>query len=177
MKLPIDVATRVSARLSRLIESMVNDPDREEPPTLDAVRSALERGGSAHSAQVAMHPQERDSTLAEVNSLIEEYGGEALAHYFIAAKASEGLSRIIETAAADRNLPRAPTLARVRQAMVEGLTARLAGVPEGLRQDIFLPFFTTKKKGTGVGLSLARQVVLAHRGAISIAASPTNTIL
>jgi signal transduction histidine kinase len=44
-----------------------------------------------------------------------------------------------------------------------------AGVPEGLRQDIFLPFFTTKPKGTGVGLSLARQVVLAHRGSISVA--------
>ena len=43
------------------------------------------------------------------------------------------------------------------------------GVPDGLRQDIFLPFFTTKAKGTGVGLSLARQVVLAHRGSISIA--------
>ena len=43
------------------------------------------------------------------------------------------------------------------------------GVPEALRQDIFLPFFTTKAKGTGVGLSLARQVVLAHRGSISIA--------
>lgn len=42
------------------------------------------------------------------------------------------------------------------------------GVPEGLKQDIFLPFFTTKAKGTGVGLSLARQVVLAHRGSISI---------
>ena len=42
------------------------------------------------------------------------------------------------------------------------------GVPEGLRQDIFLPFFTTKAEGTGVGLSLARQVVLAHRGAISV---------
>jgi nitrogen fixation/metabolism regulation signal transduction histidine kinase len=42
------------------------------------------------------------------------------------------------------------------------------GVPEGLRQDIFLPFFTTKADGTGVGLSLARQVVLAHRGAISV---------
>jgi hypothetical protein len=127
MKLPIDVATRVSAKLSRLIESMVNDPDRDEPPTLDEVRKALERSGSAHPAQVAMHPQDRSSALAEVNDLIEEYGGEALAHYFIAAKASEGLSRIIETAAADRNLPRAPTLARVRQAMVEGLTARLAG--------------------------------------------------
>src|SRR4051812_9364703 len=44
-----------------------------------------------------------------------------------------------------------------------------AGVPEALRQDIFLPFFTTRQEGTGVGLSLARQVVLAHRGAISVA--------
>ena len=44
-----------------------------------------------------------------------------------------------------------------------------AGVPEQLRQDVFLPFFTTKAKGTGVGLSLARQVVLAHRGSIGLA--------
>jgi signal transduction histidine kinase len=42
------------------------------------------------------------------------------------------------------------------------------GVPDGLRQDIFLPFFTTRQEGTGVGLSLARQVVLAHRGSISV---------
>jgi nitrogen fixation/metabolism regulation signal transduction histidine kinase len=42
------------------------------------------------------------------------------------------------------------------------------GVPEALRQDVFLPFFTTKAKGTGVGLSLARQVVLAHRGSIGL---------
>jgi nitrogen fixation/metabolism regulation signal transduction histidine kinase len=42
------------------------------------------------------------------------------------------------------------------------------GVPEGLRADVFLPFFTTKASGTGVGLSLARQVVLAHRGSIAV---------
>jgi len=42
------------------------------------------------------------------------------------------------------------------------------GVPESLRQDIFLPFFTTRMEGTGVGLSLARQVVLAHKGSISV---------
>jgi len=46
------------------------------------------------------------------------------------------------------------------------------GVPEGLRQDVFLPFFTTKAKGTGVGLSLARQIVLAHRGSIAVADAP-----
>lgn len=42
------------------------------------------------------------------------------------------------------------------------------GVPETLQQDIFLPFFTTKATGTGVGLSLARQVVLAHGGSITL---------
>lgn len=45
------------------------------------------------------------------------------------------------------------------------------GVPEALRQEVFLPFFTTKAKGTGVGLSLARQVVLAHGGSITLAES------
>jgi signal transduction histidine kinase len=51
------------------------------------------------------------------------------------------------------------------------------GVPESLRQDVFLPFFTTKAKGTGVGLSLARQVVLAHRGSIGLAESPSGGAL
>jgi two-component system, NtrC family, nitrogen regulation sensor histidine kinase NtrY len=47
-----------------------------------------------------------------------------------------------------------------------------AGVPDSLRQDVFLPFFTTKSQGTGVGLSLARQVVLAHRGSIAVQDAP-----
>lgn len=127
MKLPIDIATRVSAELSAFFETLVNDPDREEPPTLEDAHHALLEGGSGKAAERVMHPQDRDSALAEIDGLIEEYGGEMLAYHFVAAKASEGLSRIIETAAADRNLPRAPTLGRVRQAMMAGLTARLAG--------------------------------------------------
>jgi signal transduction histidine kinase len=45
------------------------------------------------------------------------------------------------------------------------------GVPESVRQDVFLPFFTTKAAGTGVGLSLARQIVLAHKGSIVLGES------
>ncbi|MBN8811190.1 MULTISPECIES: PAS domain-containing sensor histidine kinase [unclassified Sphingomonas] len=46
------------------------------------------------------------------------------------------------------------------------------GVPEGLRQDVFLPFFTTRATGTGVGLNLARQIVVAHGGSIAITDAP-----
>lgn len=46
------------------------------------------------------------------------------------------------------------------------------GIAEELRQDIFLPFFSTKKEGTGVGLSLARQIALAHDGALTCEAAP-----
>jgi nitrogen fixation/metabolism regulation signal transduction histidine kinase len=41
------------------------------------------------------------------------------------------------------------------------------GIPPDRREDIFLPFYTTHKGGSGVGLSFARQVALAHGGSIS----------
>ena len=40
------------------------------------------------------------------------------------------------------------------------------GIPPAVLADLFLPFFTTKAEGTGIGLSLARQIVLAHNGTI-----------
>lgn len=125
MRISIDVATRVSPQLSAFIDKVVNNPDLEDPPTLQVVRSLLLKNARVGGAR--MHPQERTSALAEIESLIEEYGGEALAIDFVAAKASEGLSRIIETAMNDVRLARRPTLGAVRQAMAEGLTARLVG--------------------------------------------------
>jgi signal transduction histidine kinase len=48
------------------------------------------------------------------------------------------------------------------------------GIDEAMRLDIFLPFFSTKKDGTGVGLSLARQIALAHGGALTCSAGPAG---
>ena len=42
------------------------------------------------------------------------------------------------------------------------------GISADRREDVFLPFFTTRSDGSGVGLSFARQIALAHGGTISV---------
>lgn len=42
------------------------------------------------------------------------------------------------------------------------------GIPQDMAKKIFIPFFTTKESGSGVGLALARQVMIAHGGFIRL---------
>jgi two-component system nitrogen regulation sensor histidine kinase NtrY len=46
------------------------------------------------------------------------------------------------------------------------------GIPAERRDDIFLPFYTTHKGGSGVGLSFSKQVALAHGGSICALEAP-----
>jgi PAS domain S-box-containing protein len=46
------------------------------------------------------------------------------------------------------------------------------GVPSGERDQIFFPFYTTKRNGSGVGLALARKIVTAHGGVIEVRDAP-----
>ena len=40
------------------------------------------------------------------------------------------------------------------------------GIPAELAANIFVPFFTTKKNGSGIGLSLSKQIMQLHKGSI-----------
>ena len=42
------------------------------------------------------------------------------------------------------------------------------GIPAGLMDRIFIPFFSTRKNGSGIGLSLSQQILLLHKGSIQV---------
>lgn len=42
------------------------------------------------------------------------------------------------------------------------------GIPEEMMEQIFVPFFTTKDEGSGIGLSLSRQIMRLHKGSIEV---------
>jgi signal transduction histidine kinase len=51
------------------------------------------------------------------------------------------------------------------------------GIPDEIAQKIFVPFFTTKQEGSGVGLALARQVMTAHGGFVRVTRSDSGGAL
>ncbi len=49
------------------------------------------------------------------------------------------------------------------------------GIPEEVKPHIFIPFFTTKEQGSGLGLSISRQIMRLHGGTLSYTAAPGKT--
>jgi hypothetical protein len=107
---------------------MVNDPDNEEPVTLGLVRDRLREAlGIEGDEEGRLHFGNEQSLYAETEALIEEYGEEALAIDFLAVKASDTLSEIIEAVVDDSEADTAVTLGGVREAITGGRVARLIG--------------------------------------------------
>jgi C4-dicarboxylate-specific signal transduction histidine kinase len=46
------------------------------------------------------------------------------------------------------------------------------GLPPALAEQVFVPFFTTKAKGSGIGLPVVRQIMLAHGGTVEAVPGP-----
>ncbi len=51
------------------------------------------------------------------------------------------------------------------------------GIPDNLQDQIFIPFFTTKRDGSGIGLSLSRQIMTAHGGELAASSNEDGTVM
>jgi signal transduction histidine kinase len=47
-----------------------------------------------------------------------------------------------------------------------------SGIIKEAIEHIFVPFYTTKKRGSGIGLSLSRQIMQMHKGSIAVESEP-----
>ena len=48
------------------------------------------------------------------------------------------------------------------------------GIPQEIRDKIFTPFFTTKSRGSGLGLPTAKRLIEAHHGTIAVDCPPAG---
>jgi hypothetical protein len=73
-----------SEQLSRAIEAVVNDENRENPPTLTTIRDALIGGLGARLVGDGVMDEDEDDTLqSEIEALIEHFGADTLAEDFL----------------------------------------------------------------------------------------------
>ncbi len=63
--------------------------------------------------------------------------------------------------------PAAARAAEEAGALVFEIRDRGPGIPEGERERIFEPFYTTRLRGTGLGLAVARRIVALHGGTLT----------
>ncbi len=49
------------------------------------------------------------------------------------------------------------------------------GIISEAQDQIFIPFYTTKDKGSGIGLSLSRQIIQLHSGKLTVTSDPQNS--
>lgn len=83
--LAIDFVQNVASEaLSRVIDTVVSDENRENPPTLETVREAIASGLSASLVGDGVLEEDEDDTLlAEIDGLINRHGADSLAEQFL----------------------------------------------------------------------------------------------
>ena len=50
-----------------------------------------------------------------------------------------------------------------------------SGIESKLMDQIFIPFYTTRRDGTGIGLALSKQIMRLHKGSIEVKSEPGKT--
>lgn len=96
--------------------------------------------------------------------------GKRVTNRLLVTRAEKPLAAVVQRMAGPSTEwpPATPLLNTDKDAIVVTIADNGHGIPEEMLGQLFLPFFTTKEKGTGLGLALCHKVIQEHRGTIHV---------
>ena len=74
----------------------------------------------------------------------------------------------LQSAASKKAFIRLQAYANVQESIIIAVSNNAGLIPEDVASHIFIPFFTTKPEGSGIGLSLSRQIMRVSGGSLSL---------
>ena len=135
------------------VQDLFNEVERLMGPKLEADGVGLKISAYPANLELAADPDLLEQVL--INLVLN--GADA-------AREAEGPEIEIDAGLDERGRP----VIRVRD--------NGAGIPPENLDKVFVPFFSTKEGGSGIGLALSRQVMRLHGGTISAASRPGETV-
>ena len=126
-------------------------------PALFYVEPFLERMAMLCNHDVEIEVSPKDLLVYADESLLSHVVTNLLKNAVEAFKEKEKLSFI-----------RLQAYANVQESIIIDVSNNAGLIPEDVASHIFIPFFTTKPEGSGIGLSLSRQIMRVSGGSLSL---------
>ncbi|HWP34161.1 MAG TPA: ATP-binding protein [Thermodesulfobacteriota bacterium] len=176
----VEVMIREVSRIDRLLTDLLAfsepPPPRFAPVNLNGLLDGiLLLQGAAEARGEVTIVKEFDPSLPEIRADAEQ-----LTQVFVnliknafEAMAGRGTLRVVSRVDTDYRIRRAGGAGdHGTQVVAVDISDTGPGIPPADLPRLFTPFFTTKPRGTGLGLALSHGIVHAHRGSIAVRSEP-----
>lgn len=151
-------------------------------PTLFYVEPFLERMALLcnHEVEISVSPKDLltyadESLLSHVVTNLLKNAVEAFREKEREDK-QECRSADLQSAASKKAFIRLQAYANAQESIIIDVSNNAGLIPEDIASHIFIPFFTTKPEGSGIGLSLSRQIMRVSGGSLSLHQDKTQGI-
>lgn len=143
-------------------------------PALFYVEPFLERMALLCNHEVEIEVSPKDLLVYADESLLSHVVTNLLKNAVEAFKEKERedkqecRSADLQSAASKKAFIRLQAYANVQESIIIDVSNNAGLIPEDVASHIFIPFFTTKPEGSGIGLSLSRQIMRVSGGSLSL---------
>mgnify|MGYP000104022396 FL=1 len=143
-------------------------------PALFYVEPFLERMALLCNHEVAIEVSPKDLLVYADESLLSHVVTNLLKNAVEAFREKERedkqecRSADLQSAASKKAFIRLQAYANAQESIIIDVSNNAGLIPEDVASHIFIPFFTTKPEGSGIGLSLSRQIMRVSGGSLSL---------